>query len=174
MLNDHRYTQVSSRFHSLISKSPLLQYKIRLQSSHLVHTRPGSAPFAHRLRALHAYEHTWKSFKLNKRTVLPLYKSYNAYALAGGYFAYGAYRYVSDIKYIGIMELPAFTSNRDLDHESTGEDKEASLSRWTHDVADLSVLNFAMDPFQDLLVLLAVSPLGWVLLLSYRSSVVDH
>jgi hypothetical protein len=97
---------------------------------------------------------------------LPVNKTYHVSELTGGYHVYGADTYARH-KHIKIIELPGLTSNHDSDRESAGEEKEASLRRWKHDVVDLSVTDFAMDPFQDLLVLLSESPPECVSLLSY-------
>lgn len=137
---------------------------MRLESNRLVQTRPNpSTPLSQRLRAPVKCEHAWKSFKLDNRSILPVNKMYDLSMMAGGYFAGGYHaslKYDLQINYIDIIELPGLTSNGDLDRETGAEDKEVSLSRWTHDIAGggLYVIDFTMDPFQDLLVLEAVSP----------------
>jgi len=66
-------------------------------------------------------------------------------------FANGVFGYVSSyeeecIKSIDFFELPSADS-------ASGEVTRA----WTHRMGDLAVVNFAMDPVQDLLVLVATA-----------------
>jgi hypothetical protein len=56
---------------------------------------------------------------------------------------------------ISFLELPS------LGIPSKTEDVKppTELQTWTHSMPDLSIIDFTMDPLQDLLVLVAVAPL---------------
>ena len=171
----HFHCQVSTLLHALVSHSSCLQYKIHLQSNHLISTRPDSSlpPLAHRLHALQACEHTWKTLEFDKRVTLALNESGSVYEFVGGYYANGRDRSVPSTGCIGFLELPGLTVNDDLgrdDEAGLGEDVEekeeeqTSYRRWKHRILDMFIIDFTMDPIQDLLVLVAFSPPGFVLI----------
>ena len=119
----------------------------------MVSLLPASASpsFATRLKLLRDRERAWKYINWKKRHTLKLPPTGSVYEFVGGLYGNGKEDDSRVTVSISFTELPsADTMLFDgLPHE---------LQSWTHAMADITIVDFTMDPSQDLLVLVALAP----------------
>lgn len=111
------------------------------------HTRLGPS-FHARRKVLKEREHSWKHFKWRNKHALDLPARGNIYEYIGGF--YGNFQE----PLISLIELPSANAVSSPD---------TSTRSWVHDLRGLSVVDFTMDPSQDILILLAHAPTEYVL-----------
>jgi hypothetical protein len=101
-------------------------------------------PLVSRLEILRKREDAWKRLEWKRRCALDRIPSNSTYVFVNGVFGYVSSHEDEYIQTIDFFELPSADS---LSCEVT--------RAWTHHMGDLAAVNFAMDPAQDLLVLVA-------------------
>ena len=118
--------------------------------------RPNDNPnFASRLELLRDREQAWRVLGWKHRRILDLPPTGSLYEFVGGVYGNGKEGDNRMTTSISFLELPS------LGIPSKTEDVKppTELQTWTHSMPDLSIIDFTMDPLQDLLVLVAVAPL---------------
>lgn len=105
-----------------------------------VHSSDRGPSFSMRRRLLHEREKSWKHFRWHNKHSLDLLTFGSIYEFMGGF--YGNVM-GPDISFI---ELPSTTS--------TSQPKRS----WAYSMPDLHIVDFTMDPSQDLLVILVDAP----------------
>lgn len=104
-------------------------------------------PFFARLQALRDRERAWKTFTWNGRYNLQLPPTGSVYEFVGGLYANGKEDDRRITASISFLELPEASSAHDL-------------RLWTHSMHDVTIIDFTMDPSQDLLLLVALAEPG--------------
>jgi len=125
-----------------------LQYTIELYMYGMVSILPLSSkpPLASRLEIVRERENAWKRLEWKRRCSLDRVLSNSTFEFINGVFGYEPNQDEDYIQSIDFFELPS----GDPDSPS-GE-----VRAWTHDMGNLAVDSFAMDPVQDLLVLAVI------------------
>lgn len=95
--------------------------------------------FATRRKLLQERERSWKYFTWRNRHTLELPAHGSIYEFIGGFYA----SVIPPL--ISFIELPSLVA---------GSDSDAPGRTWVHTMPDLSIVDFTMDPSQDLLILL--------------------
>lgn len=107
-------------------------------------------PFVKRLSVLRDRENAWRTLTWHARHRLGLPPVASIYEFVGGIYANGRDHDREDpIPGISFFQLPYAGNDNDLDTEYT---------MWTHPFQDLQILDFTIDPAQDLLVLVTNCP----------------
>ena len=135
--------------------SSRLQYTIELSKYRMVSLLPESVspPFATRLKLLRDRERAWKYVDWKKRHTLKLPPAGSVYEFVGGLYGNGREDDSQVTASISFLELPS------ADAMLLGaSDSPHELQTWTHAMADVTIVDFTMDPSQDLLVLVALAP----------------
>ncbi|KAG6885734.1 hypothetical protein C0993_010561 [Termitomyces sp. T159_Od127] len=111
---------------------------------------PASAtpPFASRINSLHTRERAWRHFNWRSKHRLNIPPSGPIYDFAGGLYATGEEDGDRLTRSISFWELPT----------SGDTNGEAGLQSWTHLMEGITIIDFTMDPAQDLLVLVTLAP----------------
>ncbi len=129
-----------------------------------------SPPFASRLKLLREREKNWKYLDWKQRRTLSLPPIGSVYEFVGGLYGNGTEDAIRAAASISFLELPS------LDATILDRPKD-ELKAWTHSMQDVNIIDFTMDPSQDLLVLVALAPREYVvfyrmilLLTEYRRS----
>ncbi|KAF8069174.1 hypothetical protein FPV67DRAFT_1625361 [Lyophyllum atratum] len=146
-------TLLAKRLHKVILDSSRLQYTIELAKHRMVSLLPPSAapPYASRLKILHDREQAWKTLSWNGRYTLKLPPTGSVYEFVGGLYGNGKEDDRRVTASISFLELPS----------GGGDGGETSdVKTWTHPMADIIIIDFTMDPSQDLLVLIALATPG--------------
>lgn len=104
-------------------------------------------PFFSRLQTLRDRERAWKNLTWNGRYNLELPPTGSVYEFVGGLYANGKEDDRRITASISFLELP----------DAHGPPK---LKMWTHPIHDVTIIDFTMDPSQDLLVLVALAKPG--------------
>lgn len=145
--------QVSKHIRRVIAQSSRLQYSIELQKARMVSILPpsSSSPFASRLKLLRERECNWRYINWAKRHTLSLPPTGSVYEFVGGIYGNGREDDSRVTASISFLELPS------TDASFLNESKE-TLQAWTHCMGDVNIIDFTMDPSQDLLVLVALAP----------------
>ena len=134
--------KVCKQLHALVSSSTALQYRIELASDGLVdgHPRRGSAfsTTAARMKILLERRAAWRALRPNRRTSVAFAGHCHAYELVGGLFA---------------KALEDFGAARRID-ASWLPGNGLGERRLVVDDLGLRIKDFALDPSQDLIVLL--------------------
>ena len=133
--------------------SSRLQYMIELGKHRMVSLLPASTspPFASRLKLLRDRERAWKYMDWKKRHTLELPPTGSVYEFVGGLYGNGREDDSRVTASISFLELPS------ADAHLPGEPLQ-ELEMWTHPMGDVTIIDFTMDPSQDLLVLVALAP----------------
>ena len=108
-------------------------------------------PLATRLKLLRDRERAWKYADWKKRHILNLPPTGSVYEFVGGLYGNGREDDSRVTASISFLELPS------SDAMFLGEPLH-ELEMWTHAMADVTIVDFTMDPSQDLLVLVALAP----------------
>jgi len=111
-----------------------------------------------RLASLREREHSWKRLRCKSAHVLRFPASGSIYEFAGGIYGNAGDDDRRVPLAISFFQLPSAESNPDHTPRS-----------WTHSMGQLLVLDFTMDPTQDLLVLVSPAPSSYVLGHGYAS-----
>ncbi|KAJ7869197.1 hypothetical protein B0H14DRAFT_3440898 [Mycena olivaceomarginata] len=139
---------VNRYFRSLIRESSRLQFTLELAKHRMLSLLPPTElpSYSARLKLLRDRERNWRSpqhwSSLQKLTLPP---TGTVYEFTGGYYANGRDDDNKITSGISFFELPST--------ESTGP-----LKSWTHGMGGIKIVDFTMDPPQDLLVLVALAP----------------
>lgn len=152
--NNH---QVSRYFRKAVNESSKLKYAIELAKHRMISIFPSSAnpSFATRLRFLQNREHAWKYLKFEHRRPLNLPPTGSVYEFVGGLYGNGREDETRATASISFLELPS------LDARLLGDAQDV-LKIWTHPMDDVTIIDFTMDPAQDLLVLVGLAPPEYV------------
>lgn len=126
---------------------------IELGKHRMVSLLPASSspPFASRLKLLRDRERAWKYMDWKKTHTLELPPTGSVYEFVGGLYGNGREDDSRVTASISFLELP--TADAQVQGESPKE-----LEMWTHPMGDITIIDFTMDPSQDLLVLVALAP----------------
>ncbi|KAJ4490229.1 hypothetical protein J3R30DRAFT_3420148 [Lentinula aciculospora] len=133
---------VCKRLRRIIYQSSALLYSIELSRCRMRSAMSSDLSFATRLQNLRDRENAWRTLNLNSRHKLKLAHSGTVYEFAGG--VYGTGKEIDRrTAYITFYDLPSVTSGA-----------QRSI---THTFSDINVVDFTMDPAQDLLVLVSIN-----------------
>lgn len=134
-----------------IVHSSRLQYTIDLGLHRMLSLdHSGKAlPFHTRRKLLRECESNWRHFRWRQKHTLDLFALGSIYELTGGFYGNAMPPFVT------LVELPSATTDSALDTPGRS---------WFFSMPDIAVVDFTMDPAQDLLVLLAYAPSEFVTL----------
>ncbi|PPQ81936.1 hypothetical protein CVT25_013784 [Psilocybe cyanescens] len=144
---------VTKHFQRIIQNSSQLQYAIELGRYRMVPLLPASVgpSFSTRLSLLRDRERAWKYMNWKKKYTLKLPPTGSVYEFVGGLYGNGREDASRTTASISFLELPTA--------DIPGMDQSADeLQMWTHSMGDIVIVDFTMDPSQDLLVLVALAP----------------
>ncbi|CAA7268241.1 unnamed protein product [Cyclocybe aegerita] len=146
-------TLVSKGIRKAALESSRIQYTIELARHRMVSLlSPSASPaFATRLKLLRDRERAWKYMDWKKRHTLKLPPTGSVYEFVGGLYGNGREDDSRATASISFLELPS------TDGMFFGEPPR-ELQMWTHAMGDVTIIDFTMDPSQDLLVLVALAP----------------
>ena len=138
------FNKVSKQLHALVTTSLALQYRIELASDGLVNGQPGgsASTTAARMELLLERRAAWRALRPNRRTSVALAGHCHAYELVGGLFA-KALEESGAARRLVASWLPG---------NGRGE------RRFVVDDLGVRIKDFALDPSQDLIVLLEHRP----------------
>lgn len=136
-----------------MNESSKLQYTIELTKHRMVSLLSSSSTPSHatRLNLLRDREHSWKYLDFRQRHTLRLPPTGSVYEFVGGFYGNGREDETRATASISFLELPSY------DFASLGTPRH-ELQIWTHRMDDVTIIDFTMDPSQDLLVLVALAP----------------
>ncbi|KIJ08313.1 hypothetical protein PAXINDRAFT_139363 [Paxillus involutus ATCC 200175] len=129
-------SQVCRLLHTVVEQNALLQYTIELAISGMQNGPPSAMGHANRLTALRNSQTAWNKLQWTGTKDIPLLQG-NLYELSGGIFVQS--------NHLGGLEF------RRLPSHYRGIDEHV----WSLDLPDVDLRDFALDPAQDLLVLIA-------------------
>ncbi|KAF9078827.1 hypothetical protein BDP27DRAFT_1412765 [Rhodocollybia butyracea] len=135
---------VCRRFRKVINDSSALQFAIELSRCRMVSALPSVSepPFSSRLRTLRNRENAWMTFSPSSRHKINLANPGRIYEFASG--VYGTAKEINNhTASITFYDLPSIESGQ-----------QRSL---THSFTDLNVVDFTIDPAQDLIVLVSLN-----------------
>jgi hypothetical protein len=124
-------------------------------------------------------EKAWRDLKWRGRKQLNLPPTGSVYEFVGGIYGNGREDDNRVTASISFLELPTFSgagaSEREAAQDSVQENSSVArvesdpeskgrqkLRTWTHAMGDVAIIDFTMDPSQDLLVLVALAPVEYV------------
>ncbi|KAJ7485536.1 hypothetical protein FB451DRAFT_1082976, partial [Mycena latifolia] len=142
---------VNRFFRSLVRESSRLQFTLELAKHRMLSLMsPAEFPsYSSRLKLIRDRERNWRSpQKWGQLQKLALPPTGTVYEFVGGYYANGREDENKITSGISFFELPST--------EPTSSD--APLKTWTHAMGGIKIVDFTMDPAQDLLVLVALAP----------------
>ncbi|KAJ3815215.1 hypothetical protein F5876DRAFT_31237, partial [Lentinula aff. lateritia] len=126
----------------IINESSALQFTIELARCRMKPAPTSKLPISSCLRILRDRENAWRTFNPKSQHKLKLNHSGTVYEFAGG--VYGTGKEIDRrTAYITFYDLPSVTSGA-----------QRSI---THTFTDVNVIDFTMDPAQDLLVLVSMN-----------------
>ena len=136
--------KVCKQLHALVTTSLALQYRIELASDGLVNGQPGgpASTTAVRMEILLERRAAWRALRPNRRTSVALAGHCHAYELVGGLFAKALEEFGAARRLVASW-LPG---------NGRGE------RRFVVDDLGVRIKDFALDPSQDLIVLLEHRP----------------
>ena len=146
--------QVTKYLRKVVGDSSRLQFSIELAKHRLVSLLPASAspPFSTRLQLLRKRERAWRFMEWKQRHTLKLPPTGSVYEFVGGLYGNGREDDSRVTASISFLELPSSDTPMD----------PPNLKTWTHAMGDVNIIDFTMDPSQDLLVLVALAPPEYV------------
>ncbi|KAF9014740.1 hypothetical protein BDZ89DRAFT_1076385 [Hymenopellis radicata] len=145
-------TQVNRHVYGIIADSSRLQFTIELSKYRMSSRLPDNPlhPYVKRLNSLRDREHAWRSLKWHARHRLGLPRVASIYEFVGGIYGNGRDHDRQDpIPGISFFQLP---------YAGPDNDSSTKYEMWTHPFHDLNILDFTIDPAQDLLVLVTHCP----------------
>ncbi|KAF5369003.1 hypothetical protein D9758_002862 [Tetrapyrgos nigripes] len=137
---------VNKRLYKVVFESSSLQFTIEL-AKYRMKPPEGSVlepPYATRLQILREREQRWRSMQPATRHKLRLAHSGAIYEFTGGIYGNGKENDRRSTISITLYDLPSLESGEQDD--------------WTHSMDGMDIVDFTMDPCQDLLVLVALAP----------------
>ncbi|TFL04471.1 hypothetical protein BDV98DRAFT_318220 [Pterulicium gracile] len=142
-----RCVVVNKHLRSIISNSSSLQYTLELGAHKFTSVLPLSVgpSAAKRLQCLREREHAWRTLKWRGKRSFDLPAPGSVYEFVGGYYGNGR---DDDRKLTGSLsffQLP--THGIDMTQQT-----------WTHPFPEVTIIDFTMDPAQDLLVIVSLAP----------------
>ena len=146
---------------NIVTSTPRLQYAVELSLCQMVAVDPPSRMSINAQRKLLAQrEARWRALRWEKIHTLPIPRGGPIYEFVGGIYcnALGVVDERRASSAISFYQLP-----------STAADQGDRVRSWTLSVSGMDVIDFSIDPSQDLLVLVAVAPAESVHLLPSRS-----
>ncbi|PPR01998.1 hypothetical protein CVT24_011121 [Panaeolus cyanescens] len=145
-------TMVCKCVRRVILESSRLQYTIELEKHRVVSLLPVTdpLPFATRLKILRERERAWKFIDWKKKHCLELPATGSVYEFVGGLYGNGREDETGVTTSISFLELPSVDP-------ITRNIANSELKTWTHAMGDVTIIDFTMDPSQDLLVLVALT-----------------
>lgn len=154
-----------------IQDSSRLQYTVELATHRLISTQPTSTglPLAARLKLLRDRERSWKTLSWRSCYSLDLPPTGSVYEFVGGFYGNGREDDRRVAPSISFFQLPSAAD--DDEEEAAAEESDTETEevgdrfhemKWTHTMLDLAIIDFTMDPVQDLLVLVAAAPTEYV------------
>ncbi|KAJ6595657.1 hypothetical protein DFH09DRAFT_1024464 [Mycena vulgaris] len=142
---------VNRFFRSLVRESSRLQFTLELGKHRMLSLlSPSEFPsYSSRLKLIRDRERNWRSpQQWDQLQKLALPPTGTVYEFVGGYYANGREDENKITSGISFFELPST--------DPTSAD--APLKTWTHAMGGIKIVDFTMDPAQDLLVLVALAP----------------
>ncbi|KAJ3798225.1 hypothetical protein GGU11DRAFT_820755 [Lentinula aff. detonsa] len=133
---------VCNRLHRTINDSSALQFTIELSRCRMNAAPTSELSFASRLRLLRDREYAWRTLNPKSRHQLKLAHSGTIYEFAGGVYGVGK----------EIERRTAFITFYDLPSVASGTQRSIK-----HTFSETNVVDFTMDPAQDLLVLVSMN-----------------
>jgi len=124
-----------------------------------IFTSRSQRSYAQRLSALRTREERWKNLSYSRLQTIKLPNTGQVYEFMGGVYGNGREEDQRITGSIAFYDLPRLAN---LDSAIT------ELEPWTHTMYDLSIIDFTMDPEQDLLLLVALAPSTYVFLASCK------
>ncbi|KAJ6473647.1 hypothetical protein C8R47DRAFT_717525 [Mycena vitilis] len=146
-----RCVSVNRYFRCLVRESSRLQFTLDLAKHRMLSLLPPTdlPPFSTRLKLLRDRELSWRTpERWNTLQKLTLPPTGTVYEFVGGYYANGREDDNKITSGISFFELPSTEPTR----------LDAPLKSWTHAMGGIKIVDFTMDPAQDLLVLVALAP----------------
>ncbi|KAF9051850.1 hypothetical protein BJ165DRAFT_921017 [Panaeolus papilionaceus] len=145
-------TMVCKCIQRVILESSRLQFTIELARHRVVSLLPVTdpLPFAMRLKILRERERAWKFIDWKKKHCLELPATGSVYEFVGGLYGNGREDESGVTTSISFLELPSVDP-------ITRSIANPDLKTWTHAMGDVTIIDFTMDPSQDLLVLVALT-----------------
>ncbi|KAG6831848.1 hypothetical protein H0H87_003647 [Tephrocybe sp. NHM501043] len=140
-------TIVSKKLREIVQNSSKFQYAIELEKRRMacLISEPATPTYASRLDNLRSTERAWKTLNWRGKHSLTFPPSGTIYDFVGGVYAMGQENEVRQLTTsISFMELPS-TANM------------PEPRSWTCCLPDIIVVDFTMDPSQNLLVLVALA-----------------
>lgn len=177
------HTQSSKHLSRLISDSSKLQYTISLSKHRLLDVLPSyqNPPYATRLKILREREQAWRNLQWKGRHILQLPPTGSVYEFVGGIYGNGREDENRVTASISFLELPTCASGSDVgcdygcgwrgDRKGVKPVSGSALRTWTHAMGDVAIIDFTMDPSQNLLVLVALAPSEYVPHLFFLSKI---
>jgi hypothetical protein len=107
------------------------------------------SPLSARLKLLRDRERAWESLSWKYGCSLNLPPTGSVYEFVGGFYGNGREDDRRLAPSISFFQLPSTNS-----HLSN----KGAIKTWTHAMSNLSIIDFTMDPIQDLLVLVSAAP----------------
>ncbi|KAL1741933.1 hypothetical protein HDZ31DRAFT_44378 [Schizophyllum fasciatum] len=140
---------VTRHLRRVIRHSAPLQYAIELAKCRMapVHTAP-TLSTASRLNALRDRERAWRALRWSARHRITLPPTGPIYEFIGGIYGNGQEDENRVTSSISFFELPTHVRGRTLPDNPRV---------WTHSMGALSIIDFTLDPTQDLLALVALA-----------------
>ncbi|KAF8649154.1 hypothetical protein AX16_005952 [Volvariella volvacea WC 439] len=157
-------TLVNKYIRNIIQDSSQLQYCIELakarmeDTSHLMLDIPS---WRTRLKLIRSREDSWRHLRWAKKQTLTLPDSGTVYEFVGGVYANGRENHNKTAASISFLRLPSSTNHLLTSDDSSSLKNvgfEPTEPPWAHSMDDVVVLDFTMDPAQDLLVLVVLAP----------------
>ncbi|KAJ3920317.1 hypothetical protein F5877DRAFT_65816 [Lentinula edodes] len=133
---------VCKRLRRIINESSALQFIIELARCRMKPAPTSKLPISSRLRILRDRENAWRTFSPKSQHKLKLNHSGTVYEFTGGFYGIGK----------EIDRRTAYITFYDLHSVMSGAQRSI-----THTFTDVNVIDFTMDPAQDLLVLVSMN-----------------
>jgi hypothetical protein len=110
-------------------------------------------------------ERSWKSLSWSSSYMLDLPPTGSVYEFVGGFYGNGREDDRRVAPSISFFQLPSTCDEEEEEGDEgddEGEGEKFHEMKWTHTMFDLAIIDFTMDPVQDLLVLVAAAPTEYV------------
>ncbi|KAL0569018.1 hypothetical protein V5O48_012953 [Marasmius crinis-equi] len=138
---------VDKWFKAIIDESSAIQYKLEMAKHRMVSTLPShcNPPLASRLRSLRNSEHTWHTLASRARYRSQFIHTGALYEFQSGIFGQSKeddQNRTTNIVFFDLVKMEA------------GDPR----MHWIHSVAEMMVIDFTMDPSQDLFLLISLAP----------------
>ncbi|KAF9568720.1 hypothetical protein CPC08DRAFT_746151 [Agrocybe pediades] len=142
-----RCSRVNRHLRKIIASSVQLQYAIELGRHRMLSLLPSSSNISYNmlLNQLRNRGKAWKYLDWNKRETLELPPTGSVYEFVGGLYGNGREDDSRVTASISFLELP------------TTDTPDGKSGAWTHSMGDTTIVDFTMDPSQDLLILVALA-----------------